>query len=43
MYWLGDKHTRIVITIIKSYPSTVICSFQHFEQEKSVKTEMSFC
>ena len=43
MYWLGDKHTHIVIIAIKSRPSAVICSFQDFEQEKSVKTEILFC
>ena len=36
-------HTRIVIIIIKSWPSVVICSFQDFEQEKCDKTEMLFC
>ena len=36
----GDKHIRIVIIVIKSGPSAVICSFQDFEQEKSVKTEI---
>ena len=44
IYWLGDKHTRIVIIAMKSRPSAVICrSFQDFEQEKSVKTEILFC
>ena len=38
IYWLGDKPTRIVIIAIKFRPSAVICSFQDFEQEKSVKT-----
>ena len=39
-----DKHTRIIVNIIiKSWPSAVIYSFQDFEQEKSVKTEMLFC
>ena len=41
---LDDKHTRIMANIIiKSWPSAVIYSFQDFEQEKSVKTEMLFC
>ena len=43
-YRLDDKHTRIIVNIIiKSGPSAVIHSFQDFEQEKSVKREMSFC
>ena len=41
---LDYKHTRIIVNIIiKSWPSAVIYSFQDFEQEKSVKTEMLFC
>ena len=43
IYWLGNKHTRIIVNIIiKSWPSAVMYSFQYFEQEKSVKTEMYF-
>ena len=43
IYWLGDKHTRIMVNIIiKSCPSAVIYNFQDFEQEKSVKTEVLF-
>ena len=41
---LDDKHTCIIVNIIiKSWTSAVIDSFQDFEQEKSVKTEMLFC
>ena len=43
MYWLGDKHTRILIIAKKSWTSTVICSFQDFKHKKSVKTEILFC
>ena len=41
IYWLGDKHARVIVNIImKSWPSSVIYSFQDFEQEKSVKTNV---
>ena len=43
MYWLGDRRTRFAIIILKSLHSAVIYSFQDFEQEKSVKTEILFC
>ena len=43
IYWQGDKHTRIVIMAIKPRSSAMICSFQDFEQEISVKTEILFC
>ena len=39
IYWLDDKHTRIVIMALKSRLSAAICSFQDYEQEKNLSRQ----